>query len=316
MRRWWLRLANVAVLGIVGAFVWRAVARQWGTFTGADMSFVDIQFQWILAAAVTTWLTYLVLIGAWRFVLHGWGQDIAYRHALRIWSLSNLGRYVPGKIWAVAGMAMLAKRQGVDGWAAAASALVMQGLAVTTGGAVVIATWPVVRTTDATLSPIYIGAALVLGVTGLALLVTPRFMHSIGQITNGRFQPKPLAFSAVAAGAGSTLLSWLTYGVAFWFLAHGVAPHATPGLALAIGSFAAAYVVGLIAVFAPGGIVVREGVLLALLAPQIGGPPALVLLTASRLLLTVTEVTAALFAMFLPGGATTAPTALNGEEKN
>ncbi len=316
MRKWWLRLANIAVFGIVGAFVWREVARQWSTFTGADMSFVDVRFQWILAAAVITWLTYLLLIAAWRFVLRGWGQDIAYWQAVRIWCLSNLGRYIPGKIWAVAGMAVLAKRQGVDGWAAAASALVMQGLAVTTGGAIVIATVPVVRATDATLSPIFIGAAVILGLTALALLMTPRFMHSIGQMTNGRFQPRPLAFSAVAAGAGSTLLSWLTYGVAFWFLARGVAPHAMPSLAMAIGSFAAAYVVGLIAVFAPGGIVVREGVLLALLAPQIGGPPALVLLTASRLLLTVTEVTAALFATVLPGGPTTAPSALNGEETN
>jgi len=197
----------------------------------------------------------------------------------------------------VAGMAVLAKRQGVDGWAAGASALVMQGLAVTTGAAVVLATLPVLGASETSLNPIFIGAAVVLAVTGLTLLTTPRFTGAISRVTKGRFQPKPLAFSAVAAGAGSTLLSWFAYGIAFWFLARGIAPDAMPGLATAIGSFAAAYVLGLIAVIVPGGIGVREGVLFALLAPQVGGPPALALAAASRLLLTVTETTAALFAM-------------------
>jgi uncharacterized membrane protein YbhN (UPF0104 family) len=52
-------------------------------------------------------------------------------------------------------------------------------------------------------------------------------------------------------------------------------------------------VAGLVALFAPGGLVVREGLLILLLQPSIGLGAATALAVASRLLLTVTELGAA-----------------------
>jgi uncharacterized membrane protein YbhN (UPF0104 family) len=50
----------------------------------------------------------------------------------------------------------------------------------------------------------------------------------------------------------------------------------------------------LFAIFAPGGIGIREGMLLVFLTPSIGGGAALALSVGSRLLLTFTEITATL----------------------
>jgi uncharacterized membrane protein YbhN (UPF0104 family) len=55
------------------------------------------------------------------------------------------------------------------------------------------------------------------------------------------------------------------------------------------------------AVFAPGGIGVRELAYIGQLAPLVGSGPAIGLSVASRLLLTLTEVTAALAAAALAG---------------
>ena len=107
----------------------------------------------------------------------------------------------------------------------------------------------------------------------------------------------PLPMPAALTAVGVTLLSWISYGLAFWFLGKGLLAESIPTARAAIGVFAAGYIVGLLALFAPGGVGVRELVYVALLGPMIGSAGALALSIASRLLLTVTEAGAALAAL-------------------
>ena len=79
---------------------------------------------------------YALLIVAWRMMLAGWGQRLDGWAAARIWTVSSLGKYLPGKVWAVAGMALMAQRAGIAPWAATGSAVVLQVLAIGTGAAV------------------------------------------------------------------------------------------------------------------------------------------------------------------------------------
>jgi hypothetical protein len=93
---------------------------------------------------------------------------------------------------------------------------------------------------------------------------------------------------------GGLCLPWVTYGVAFWLFGRGLMGAQAPVFTLAIGGFVASYVAGLIVVFAPSGLVVREAALVAALAPSMGGGPALVLALASRLWLLAVELITAL----------------------
>ena len=83
--------------------------------------------------------SYAVLIEAWRRVVLGMGETLAFFAAVRIWFLASLGKYVPGKVWAMAGAAVLAQRAGVDPSVAVAGALVLQALAIASGAAAVAA---------------------------------------------------------------------------------------------------------------------------------------------------------------------------------
>jgi uncharacterized membrane protein YbhN (UPF0104 family) len=99
----------------------------------------------------------------------------------------------------------------------------------------------------------------------------------------------------VLAAGVLTVLSWGTYGVALWMLARGLLPDALSlPLATAIGAFTLGYILGLLALFAPGGVGVRELVLIGMLAPALGSGGAVALSVASRVLLTLTEAGAAL----------------------
>ncbi len=281
-------LLGAVLVGVVG----KSVAQNWTQFSALDLS-IHPKPGWIGLAAVTVWLTYGLLIQAWRQVLLGWGQSLGYASAVRIWCLSNLGRYLPGKLWAVAALVMLARRRGIEGWTAAASALAMQALAVGTGVIVVAVGVPTAA------SPVQLVAAATVSIVAVTVLVWEPLGARTVRLIKPATKFRSLSAGTALAAAFVTLLSWVLYGAAFWFLSQGLFGPTDLTLLIAVGVFGAGYIVGLLALFAPGGIGVRELVLVALLSPVIGSGAALALSVASRLLLTGTEVTAALAALWL-----------------
>jgi hypothetical protein len=122
-------------------------------------------------------------------------------------------------------------------------------------------------------------------------------MHRLGQLVRSSVPWRALPLVHASQGAALTLAAWLTYGTAFWLLAAGLGVDAGLDLWTAVGVFALGYILGLAAVFAPGGIVVREAAFVALLTPVVGSGAALALSLASRVQLTLTEAGAALLAL-------------------
>ncbi len=292
-RTTWMSWAAQALLAIVVAwFVWERVAQDLGEFRSVGLR-LEFHPAPIALAAVVVWATYGLLIAAWRAILGGWNQQLSFRSSVRIWCVSNLGRYLPGKIWSIAGLAVLATREGVQGWSAAGSALVMQAMAIGTGSAVAFAFLPQV---DSQL-PLVVGFAI--AAISVAALMAKPVVRWISRLAGKNVELEALPARTILLATVVTLASWLMYGLAFWLLARGITPDVVLPLTLAVGTFAAAYIVGLLAVFAPGGLGVREGVLMVLLAPSVGTGPALALSIGSRLLLTATEVFAALVGLMM-----------------
>lgn len=286
----WVGQGVLAIVLIV--FVWRAIARDTASLRAVGWP-DDLRLIPLLAALVLIATAYGLLIDAWRTILGGWHQRLDFVSATRIWCVSNLGRYVPGKVWSVAGLAVLAQRAGVSAWAATGSAVVMQALSIATGVTVVVALLP------GSFSPILLAIAGLFAAFIVVFLTSSRGMAAIGRLVPGENHVRPLPWLAAARGGGAALAAWILYGLAFRALALGLQSPGVPSVQMALGVFPAGYIVGLLALFAPGGLVVREGVFTTLLAPSIGSGSALVLSIASRLLLTFTEVAAALVGLGL-----------------
>jgi hypothetical protein len=226
-------------------------------------------------------------------MLAGWGQGLAPLPAARIWVLSSLGKYVPGKVWAIAGMALMARDAGVAAWAATASAILLQALAVGTGAAVAaIAGGPAIEASRPGAVP-WFGVGSVVAVCGVVALLYPPVSRRLLALAGMRAEVATPGPGPILLGLISNVAAWLGYGVAFWLLAAAVLPGPGPGLTAAIAAFAASYVIGLVALIAPGGLIVREGLLVAMLSGSLGLGPATALAIASRVLLTITELGAA-----------------------
>lgn len=265
----------------------RAIARNWTEFRSLHVT-VTLAPAWIAGAALLVILTYVMQIESWRRILAGWGQRLPFGPAARTWSLANLGRYVPGKVWSVAGLVVLAQRAGVQPGPAAASAFVIQAVTLGSGVAVVAAVTPHAA------PPLRLALAGLAAVATIVVLVWRPTARWLGRLVSAASPLEPLAPAAVLAAAVLTVLSWGTYGAALCMLARGLLPDAPLPLATAIGAFTLGYILGLLALFAPGGVGVRELVLIGMLAPALGSGGAVALSVASRVMLTLMEAAAAL----------------------
>lgn len=290
-------LLGVAIIG----FAARSLARNWEQLRAQPLDW-QVEPGWILLSAVVTWLMYALLILAWRRMLAAWGRGLDLWSASRIWTVSSLGKYVPGKVWAVAGMAMMAQQAGVGAGAATGSAVILQVLAIGTGAAVAAATgWTVLRNTypGATTGLL---AVLVAALAGIGLVLWPPLVNRVLRLAAPEAGPIAPPFGAVAFGIVANTVAWLGYGLALWLLARGLLPGAGLGLLSSIAVFTVSYLAGFLALFAPGGIGVRESVFILMLQGPIGIGAATALAIASRLLLTVTELGAAVPFLLPPRG--------------
>jgi hypothetical protein len=283
-------LVQGAVATVVLAFLARYVAVHWSALRSSGDALRVDPGPLALAGAIILG-TYAMLIAAWRAVLLGWGEHLRYGEAARIWTLSNLARYVPGRVWQIAGMAALAQRAGVRPWAAAGSAVVVQFLAIATGALVTVLFAPHFS------HPLLVGAAGAATALGTAVLAWPATAAAAAR-TLSRITGRTVELHAVRAGplllaAAITAAAWAAYGLALVYCVDGLAGRQGLDARTAVGVFTGSYLAGLINVFTPGGLGTRELILVTWLSGPIGPAAAAVVTIGSRLLMTVTELLAA-----------------------
>jgi hypothetical protein len=291
-------VAGLAIIGFAGRSLWR----NWGELRAHPLDWQPSP-GWLLLSALLVWLMYALLIAAWRAMLGAWGQRLDPWSAARIWTVSSLGKYLPGKVWAVAGMAVMAQRAGVAPGAAMGSAVILQALAIGTGAAVAGLTGVgALRQAH----PGIVGALVALvaaSAAGIALLFWPPVVRPLLRVAapEAAAQGTP-AGPAIAFGVLANVTAWLGYGAAFWCLTRGLLPGTGLRLSQAVAVFTASYLAGFLALCAPGGLGVREGVYILMLQGPLGPGPATALAFASRVLLTITEFGAAVPFLAFPRG--------------
>jgi len=216
------------------------------------------------------------------------GTSLRYRDAVRVFLVANLGRYLPGKVWQVTGLAVLARRRGVPATLSGFAAVVAHGVSLvgaTLVGALVFARW---GGAEGGAGWTWIPLGL-LALTGIGLLPPVfRRLRALASRVRLGVDWEAVRPRMVLAWLSLFVVHWAIYGVSFFLLARSFG---LPGGPVDVSaSYVAAYVVGYVALFAPAGIGVREASLAGLLASTMGEGPAAGLAIVARVWNTVIEV--------------------------
>jgi uncharacterized membrane protein YbhN (UPF0104 family) len=271
----------------------------------------------LAAATLLAALSMTLWACLWTAILRAMGEGVAYRRGLSIWFVSALARYVPGKVWQMSGIVYLSRRSGVDPMHALAANFLMQLLVVAIGILAFVLALPAQVTAlggrGFELASAVVAAALVL------LYVSPFFEWLYARLLArvGKAGPtQTFTITQKLLFGLATALGWLLWGASFWLFLEAVTGR-TPPLNVAIGICAAGYIGGFLAVFAPGGLGVRESLYALLLGPYMPTSVALAAALLNRLWLTVIEIALAAVSSLAANGralSLEAPSSVGGTD--
>ena len=286
-RRALWRVVQVGLAAIVLVLVLRKLAEEWGA---VKLALDQARPNWLALAAsgLIVLATYAILIETWRVLLRGWQHEIPFVDAARIWTISNLGKYLPGKVWSITALVVMTREYGVSA-AEGATASVLVTLVNTIVGFVVA----IVAGASLLRLPPYV--VVVLAVIAAAVLASPSALPRLGalagRVLRREIVLRPLARRVLLIAALLTALAWLMYGVAFWLFTIGLLGGTPGAIRDYVAVFAGSYLLGFVAIFSPAGVGVREGAMgIALRRAGFAVGPAYLLVVASRLWLTALEV--------------------------
>jgi hypothetical protein len=278
MRAWWRRswpalkvVLIVAVLAGVGVQLARDLAK-------VDPSDLALRPAWLAVSG----LLYLMALGFsawfWYHLLWTFGERPAPLATARAYYLGHLGKYLPGKAWALFMRGALVQGREVRLGVAIITAFyeVLTTMAAGALVAAVLFAWQPPAAVALPWDPVLVGV-LLLALVGVPLLPGV-FNRLVGRLaarfqTVESFRLPRLRAGTLLQGLAASACGWSLLGLSLWATLQAVLPEAQTLTVTLWARHTAivglAYVAGFLAVFMPSGVGVREVVLLALLTPEL-----------------------------------------------
>ena len=302
-RRSWLPKGTALLIAALAVlFYGRILVRHFG-----EIPVMTWDLRAVIASVISVILaTLIVVIGGviWLYLLRDRGMSIRWSQAVYIFSVAQFGKYLPGNIGHYLGRVAMARDAGVPVTVSLGTMLLetLWGTAVATGIAVVaLLLYGGTLTVD---TPWHLGPLPTL-LLALSILVLPQLgtaalntcLPSIARRLTGE---GPIAQPKVFTALGTALLflmCFIVMGLIVKLQLLGLFGSAVGTLPQLTCLFALAWMGGYIVPGAPGGLGVREALLVMLLTPLLGAGTALGLSITLRITTTLGDAMACLLGL-------------------
>lgn len=267
IKPYWQRSVGLLLMAAIFFWMGRKLYTQWETvgdrvaeFSWSKFAITAVMFAVFLAA---------IRAAGWRKMLKGFGHRLPIAAALRIWSLSELARYIPGAIWQIVGRSYLVKPYGVRGSVSSTCQILelttfMMANLIVASMCMLYFVWRL----DNTTLPWVIGGMLLVPLVGLIL--HPKIFYTLVNAVLKKIGKSPIV-TRLRGKKLVVLLMWSITGLLWQSLAVWVLVGGKLGLPIekwwvVAGPYCLAWCAGFMLGFlAPGGLGIREWVFVVLL---------------------------------------------------
>jgi len=259
-------------------------------------------------------LHFVFLIMMFSGLVMGWkntyklnGQEVTFCDASYTWLVSNLGKYIPGKIFMFAGRIGLSKIIGIRE-TICISALTIEHLFM------LVATLPFLIALPFGVVQIdlkwLVGAMITISCVGLSFLIAPKFFFQnlnkiLVRIGKQQISANPTR-ALVVSLLSIYLVIWIFYGLSGAMLIYALELGNDLSLLRIFSSFVAAWVIGFLSFLTPGGLGVREGVLVLMLRPELETSQAILVAIIARISWTIIEMAGVVVGFYMKRNIKTA----------
>lgn len=280
------KLIQYAIIAMVCFFVSVHLARSWNEIKHYQW---DFDHRYLLGSFMLGAVTQIGVAYAWCLVLRGLQCRMALRKSLKIMSLSSLAKYLPGMGWDYLAQANMSEKTGIRKATAGAS-IVLERIICFVGGvfAFVIAFlfWNPVRFAA---ENYLILAAIPVGLVFVHPKVFRPLMNFGLRLFRRREIDVPVRYRDLILLIGFYVLVWGIGGIAFYLFVQSLFPVQLSPIA-AVGILAISVNIGFLTPFMPGGLVVREAMLVSFLQSYMPVDAAIMTAVSYRFLNSIREL--------------------------
>jgi uncharacterized membrane protein YbhN (UPF0104 family) len=261
LRPWLTRALSLTVTILILLWILKPIKDQWPNVRDEILRTSPVRF--IVASMMFAAFLFAFRAFVWRQILAGFGHRLPVRVATRIWSISELARYLPGAIWQVVGRVYMVRPYGVSGPVSSTSQILE------------IFTFLLANVLMASVCLLYFGArkdvdesaqawlfvAMAL-VPALAMVLHPRIFYALVNRVLVSIN-KPIITQRLPGRTLVYLLAWVLVGllwqsVAVWLIVPDQLDLPLSKWWVVAGAYSLAWVAGFFAIWVPAGFGVRE----------------------------------------------------------
>lgn len=261
-----------------------------------SLKYVNYQFNvwYLLASGVLFLIVMLLQPVIWREVLktlHG-NVRLPLFPILKVYIYSQFGRYLPGSIWSYIGQVFLGEKEGIERDKLTVSVVYSLILSIAASFILPLLIFSFIPSWLSVKFKILTFVAAIFGIISLH----PKLFYLMSNLTVRVFKIQSMAkeslldFSSVLKFFLYNIAAAILSGVAFFVFVNAFIKAPIPVILYLVSSFILSAVLGMIAVFAPGGLGVREAFLVLFLRKHFTQSVSVFLSLGVRIWLTLIEV--------------------------
>jgi uncharacterized membrane protein YbhN (UPF0104 family) len=276
----------IAIFVFLGKMVWD----NWNQVKDASFNFEVIP---LLLSTLIFAFSYFIQIWAWYFITIKLKIALSPSDTLRSWFYSQLGKYLPGKVWLLLGRFYFYESKGKSKKNISVALYFEMVTIIAAAGLIFLAALILYREIGLFKSWNPSGWLVLLSLLGFVSL-HPRVLQKILNWILAQFKRETISltisYSNILWILFICIVSWVVGGIGFYLFVNALYPVAPQYILFLTGALAISSTLGLVALFAPSGLGVREGILVYLLSLMMAAPIAVIISILTRIWMTLIEI--------------------------
>ncbi len=257
-----------------------------------DIKNIDFKINWsIFAISMLFYFMYkITLASLWHYITKLNKCNVGYFRALTSYLYSILGKYIPGKVFMLAARIPAYEEKDVP-MRKVTICFFIENICTLLGAAFLFLISLLFFPND--LLKNYMWVTIIL-VALFFICINPKiinfFLKKLGKLIKKEDLEIPMTYRQMVNVVILFIGNWLIVGAGFYMLVCSIYPLPISQLLFAGGIFGLSAIIGIISIFAPSGIGVREGILIAGLILLMPDEYAVIISIVSRLWATIAEL--------------------------
>jgi uncharacterized membrane protein YbhN (UPF0104 family) len=285
-----LQILQWAIVLAVFLFLGKMVWDNWSQVKDTQFTFRPFP---LLSSTLIFVFSYFIQIWAWYLITLKLKIALSPSETLKSWFYSQLGKYLPGKVWLLLSRFYFYESRGKSKKSISVALYFEIVTIIAAAGLIFLAALIFHREIWLFYSWRQSGWLVLLLLLGFVSL-HPRVLQKILNWILVQFKWEPISLSISYSNILWILfvciVSWVVGGVGFYLFVDSVYPVAPQYILFLTGALAISSTLGLIAIFAPSGLGVREGALVYLFSSIMPTPVAVIISILTRIWMTLIEI--------------------------